>query len=577
MRYALNRALVVLTVGALVGFGTTGVTRAGDTDDGPRYSRLEFLPAPLGGATGLDLRTASPSMPFVLFLDTDITSVDPDGAGRIPWMRVFGPATTISIGVADAIGRARILGPVGNDAGLQGMTVFAQALSFTPSGDLESSNVAATTVTPGAPTWSYADRSGFVPPLALADKSWAGAAEDLDDDGDPDLVLVTGAAATVRVYRNDGFFFFTDVTSTAVPAQALIETRRMELFDADGDGRIDIFLAGGEGAPGDPPLPILLLLNQGGLSFQVAPIPDVAGVAQDVAVVDADGDGDLDLLVANGRDSVHANEQPDVNTLLVNQGNAQGGTQGEFVADAAFSAAPWNGSDFNIAISAGDIDNDGDLDLLVARSDTQALDGVPGQPNVLLRNDGSLSFTDVSSTHLQPWFSDNSQGVRFGDVDGDGFLDLMVANSTVSVLSIDSGDYYRNQGNGQFVEDNASFPQIDESEISLRVGVHLDDVDLDGDLDVIQNLHEFFDFDMSTGNQTGGDDLLFLNQGGAQGGVLGNFVMDPLFTAFGIYTSRDMVVADFDLDGDNDLYICNSGGLFGPPVNDHMLENTRIP
>src|SRR5690606_2466755 len=149
----------------------------------------------------------------------------------------------------------------------------------------------------------------------------------------------------------------------------------------------------------------------------------------------------------------------------------------------------------------------------------------PGQPNVLLLNQGGLVFSDVSATHLQPLFSDNTQGARFGDFDGDGALDLIVCNSTLSVVSANSGDYYRNQGNGVFVEDNAAFPQIDESEVGLRVGVRVDDVDLDGDLDILYLLHEFIDFDGSSGSPsgTGGDDQLFVNQGGAQGGTPGAF------------------------------------------------------
>jgi FG-GAP-like repeat len=451
----------------------------------------------------------------------------------------------------------------------------AQVLAAGPGG-LDASNVAATTVTPGAPGWSYVDRSVAVPAVAQAFESGTGAARDLDQDGDPDLVLVTGPAFSPHVFRNDGNFTFADVTASAIPGNGAIEAAIVEAFDANGDGREDLLVIGGAGDPQAPPLPNVLLLNQGNLTFQSAPFPAVAGIAREVAVADLDIDGDLDLVFANGTDGQHATESPLPNVLLVNQGFAQGGVEGAFVIDSAFQNSPWNSASFNTSVCLGDIDNDGDFDLFFGRSDTQSADGIPGQSNLLIRNDGALNFTDLSP-NLIPNFSDNTAGARFGDVDGDGWLDLLVANSTVSVKSANSGDYYRNLGGGAFVEDNASFPQIDESEIALRVAIRLVDVDLDGDLDVLHGVHEFFDFNGSSGAQTGGDDHLFVNQGGAQGGQHGTFVRDTNFTKTGIFVTADQIHADFDLDGDDDLYISCLGGLFGPPVNDRLLENTRIP
>lgn len=549
---------------------------AGDTDDGPIWSRLEFLPAPLGGTTGLDLRTASPDSLFVIWIDSALTNIDPDGPGRLPWLRVFSPNALLQIAPTDAAGRFRATGPVGADAGLMGLSFHAQAVSFLPNGRLEASNVATTTVSPGAAGWSYVDRSTSVPAAALGSTP-GGAARDLDGDGDPDLVLVTGPGTSVHVFRNDGQFQFTDVTSTAIPAQNQAEAAGVELFDANGDGLVDIFLVGGAGEVGFPPLPNVLLLSQGNLVFAEAPLPDVAGLAQAAVVADMDGDGDLDIVLANGADGIHTAEQPDPNTLLVNQGYDQNGQEGTFLIDAAFQSAAWNSPDFNTAVAAGDIDEDGDLDLFFGRTDSQGADGVFGQPNSLLRNDGSLSFSDVSSA-LVPLFSDNTFGARFGDVNGDGLLDLVVANSTVSVASAVSGELYLNQGNGQFLEDSSHFPQIDESEIALHIGSHVDDVDLDGDLDVIRQVHEFLDLDNSSGLPTGGDDMLYINQGGAQGGIHGQFLIDWSYSSTGVFISSDLIVADFDLDGDNDLYICNLGTFFGaPPENDRLLENTRNP
>ena len=70
-----------------------------------------------------------------------------------------------------------------------------------------------------------------------------------------------------------------------------------------------------------------------------------------------------------------------------------------------------------------DVDDDGDLDLFVA----EGTDSPAPRPNRLLLNDGTGVFTDVSATHLPPAVA-NSTKADFGDVDGDGDLDAIVAN-----------------------------------------------------------------------------------------------------------------------------------------------------
>ncbi|MBK6938766.1 MAG: VCBS repeat-containing protein [Planctomycetes bacterium] len=547
---------------------------AGGTDDVSHASSLLILPAGPGGTSGIDLRTSVPFAPAVLLLDAGLTVVDPDGASWLPYVRVLGPNTIVLPVPTDANGRFRALAQVPNVPALSGQTVFMQALTLAPGGVPDVTNVAALTIAPG-PGPSWADRTTSVPPAAQVTASHSAAAGDIDLDGDPDLVVATDAG--VLMFRNDGVFSFGDVTASSVPFGAQVPTYRVELFDADADGDLDVFAGGAVGDPNNGPLPNVLLVNTGGFGFALDPsFPSTPGIPQDVVAADFDRDGDVDLMIANGKDTVHSQEQHAPNTLLVNQGFAQGGIAGKFVEDVAFTNAAWNVLGFaNLGVASGDIDNDGDLDVLFARSDTNGSDGTPGQPNVLLRNDGNLAFADVS-TQLTNGFSDNSRGARFGDLDGDGDLDLIVANSGVSILSAASGEYYRNDGVGNFTEDPASFPQIDESETAIRLGVQLVDVDLDGDLDVLEHCHEFFDFNFSTGQQTGGDDLLFLNLGGAQGGIHGTFALDPTYTSFGIFISTDAIFADFDLDGDDDVYVPSEGKLLMPTVAvDTMLENTR--
>jgi hypothetical protein len=549
---------------------------ASDVDGGSQFGRLDLGPAPLGGTLSAVLRAPAANKPALVLLDTALSPADPDGFGPLPFLQLLAPATTLTLLPSVGPGVVAIQASVPNDPALFGLTIYAQAILITGSDRFEATAVTATTIGPLPIAPSFQDASANLPAISSTVATHTGAARDVDFDGDFDLVIATSAG--VRLYRNDGALAFTDVTATAFPPEAALDAFFVELFDADGDRDLDVFVGGGLSSPNDPPLQNFLLLNQfaqgGGLAFVAAPLPAVNGLPQDVAIVDLDRDGDLDLVIASGQDGVHSSEQADPVTLLVNLGG------GAFAVDAAFLAAPWNAvGAFNNGVASGDIDNDGDVDLLIARSDTGAFDGVPGQPNVLLRNDGGLVFSDVSATQLQPAFSDNSRKARFADVDGDGDLDLLVANSVASVTADISGEMYFNDGSGNFVEAPGFFPQIFETELTIGLDMHLIDADLDGDLDVLFALHEFFDFDGSLGSPggTGGDDLLLINQGGFQAGFPGHFLIDPTFTTGDAFVSPDHVVADFDLDGDEDVFVCAEGGLLMPKLQDRLLENLRIP
>ncbi len=130
-----------------------------------------------------------------------------------------------------------------------------------------------------------------------------------------------------------------------------------------------------------------------------------------IAVLDADGDGRLDLYFAQGR----AADLPDggdcANRLYLNLGGRRFAEHG---ADAGVADRG-----YGFGALAFDFDNDGDSDLLVTNHG----------PNVLYRNDGGR-FTDVTAEHpgMAGGAEDWSTGAAAADVDGDGDLDLYVCN-----------------------------------------------------------------------------------------------------------------------------------------------------
>ena len=279
---------------------------------------------------------------------------------------------------------------------------------------------------------------------------------DFDGDGDVDVIVVSEDDRRNELYLNRGDGTFEDA-SDRLPVTGT--SNAVEVADLTGDGAPDV-LIGNNGQN-------VFLVNDGSGRFRDATgerLPVLLDVTQDLELGDVDGDGDLDLVAAN----------EDENRLLLNDGS------GRF-EDVSEGRIPYrDGPEETRQADLGDVDGDGDLDLLFAN--VRAFVEGADPSNRLLLNDGDGRFTEAASGRL-PVDDDRSFHGGFLDVDGDGDLDVVTANSTVDLERgrIEAAPYrvYRNDGEGGFREaTDRVFPAGTDG-----VGFDVEQADVDGDGD----------------------------------------------------------------------------------------------
>ena len=312
----------------------------------------------------------------------------------------------------------------------------------------------------------------------------------------------------------------------------------------DNDGDLDLYLvqSGNLFAPRDKPEGNRLYRNRGNGTYDDVTAgsgADVPGYGMGVAAGDFDNDGNADLYVTNFGGNV----------LLKGDGR---GHFADVTAKAGVASSGWSTSAAFL-----DYDGDGDLDLIVAhylnwqRSaevECYSLTGVPDycspktydlpSHSTLYRNNGNGTFTDDTDRAGLRAATGNGLGVVAGDVNGDGRIDIFVANDGTP------NHLWLNRAGARF--ENAALAMgcaIDlDGKPKAGMGVSLADVDGDGDLDLL------------VVNLDGESDSFYRNEKTFfrdDAAAVGLRTVSRPFTRFGA------AILDFDNDGLLDLYEAN--------------------
>lgn len=275
---------------------------------------------------------------------------------------------------------------------------------------------------------------------------------DIDGDGDQDLARGSFEGTVNVLINTDGSFAQAGVNPLDTPAVQVGYISQPSFADIDQDGDDDLFL--GSYTDG-----ILYFQNDAGVFTQAMgdanPMGAIeAGDNESIAFIDFDGDGDLDAFIGNKNGQV---------SYFVNN-------EGTFVEDAASN--PFAGVDFQVEgnpnhpvqVAFADIDGDGDMDGYFGTVD--------GALRVFDNNgDGTFSEAEGDQNPFANMNFGRSASPAFGDIDGDGDMDLLVTNAAGLTF------HFENTGTvavGDFTQSNQTnvYPNPTQSQLIIEIPWH---------------------------------------------------------------------------------------------------------
>lgn len=309
------------------------------------------------------------------------------------------------------------------------------------------------------------------------------ALSDLNGDGKADLLVSFHAQQNVglplRLLGGDGAGGFSDIASPTFggPAPSVVMANQFVVADFNGDARPDVFAVdSGHDVNPWPGFHDTLLLSSGASGLRLAPLGELNDMGHAAAAGDIDGDGDLDIYVAN----IHG--QADIGPYFVINNGAGG-----FAADTGrlpAAVARMQGQVYTTGVLA-DFNGDGKADLFLGSIGLDA-----GRPAVFW-NDGAGRFSQ--KTDLPEIATDKVRtytGAVAADINGDGRLDI-VAGLGIDNYNGGALQILVNRGDGTFADETAvrlfSNAPLAPAGVQGFFRPRLFDMNGDGHLDLVLN------------------------------------------------------------------------------------------
>jgi hypothetical protein len=382
-------------------------------------------------------------------------------------------------------------------------------------------------------------------------------ADDFDNDGYIDLLVsVFDLSAQMRYYHNNQDGTFTDQTEAA-RLMGITGGSNMSQADYNNDGFVDVYVMRGGwlGAAGRHP--ISLLRNNGNGTFTDVTFDAGLGnefyPCQSGGWADYDNDGLVDLYVGGEYVGDWTDAKPTCAPCRLFHNNGDG-----TFTDVAPEAGVVNDR-FTKATSWGDYDGDGYPDLYVSNF---------GMPNRLYHNNGNGTFTDVAQ-QLRVTGPSHSFPCWFWDFDNDGVLDLYVSAYAAGTEhlaadclnmhdNVEMACLYRGDGLGGF---NNVAREFNLLRPNAPMSGNFGDLDNDG----------YLDFYLGTGNPLYSNlmpNVMYHNQQGKR------FADVTTAGGFGnLQKGHGIAFADFDNDGDQDIFTQMGGAIAGDKYYNSFYEN----
>ena len=291
-------------------------------------------------------------------------------------------------------------------------------------------------------------------------------AADFDNDGFVDLF----SWSSLRAYRNNTGGAFTPITMPELPKCV---SRGACWGDFNGDGFADLYVGGYEDWDAGVTYPDMILLNDQGERFQLT-WSETRYRARGVTACDFDQDGDVDVYVSNYR------LQP--NVLWLNDGS--GTFQDVAAAHTALATSPGFGGGHSIGAAWGDFDNDGTIDLFAGNFAHRDDRGDQPKSRFLSNLGAKTGYAFQDRGMCGVFYQESYASPSAGDYDNDGDLDFFFTTvyGTASFGRKNHPILFRNDGGFVFADATSSARLAG---LAPTYQAAQCDFDNDGDLDLV--------------------------------------------------------------------------------------------